>query len=1138
MKRYLFILLTLAIFAAGCSNKRKGSPRILVFTKTSGFHHSSIPDGVKAIQKMGKKHHFDVDTTTNAAWFTEDSLKQYSAVVFLNTTGNVLNMRQQKDFKRYIQAGGGYVGVHAASDCEYHWPWYGKLVGAYFTSHPHQQKAKLIIHKDENFPVTDSLPNPWIRKDEWYNFKSPPKDVNILVSIDEKSYEGGTNGDNHPMVWYHDFDGGRSFYMELGHTSESYTEPAFLHLLWAGIDYAIGKNELPDYSKVTALRVPDENRFSKKILGGGLNEPTELTVLPDLSVLIAERKGGIMYYNSQTQKIKQVAHLEVYHHTLHTEGVNVEMGLMGLQASPHYSKNHWVYVYYSPVDTSVDRLSRFKFQNGQFDVQSEQVILEVHTKREICCHTGGSIAFDADDNLYLSVGDNTTPFDEVNPKTGKAYPINTHGFAPLDDRPGFEHYDDRRAAGNSNDLRGKILRIHVNEDGSYSIPKGNLFPEGTPKTRPEIYVMGDRNPYRISVDKHTGYLYWGEVGPDASHDSLKTRGPKGYDEVNQAKEAGNFGWPYFVGDNYAYHQYNYATGVSGPTFDPNHLVNDSRNNTGVRVLPPAQPAFIWYPYDKSERFPIIGDGGRTAMAGPVYYVDDYPDSTDFPAYYNGKLFIYDFMRNWIMVVTMDKQGDLLTIEPFMPHTTFHSMIDMEAGPDGRLYIVEYGEGWFTKNPDAALSVISYNGGNRPPMANIQASVMSGSLPLKVELSAKGSKDPDNDSLRYKWHFGNGKQTATDNPVVTHTFEKAGVYPVCVTLTDQKGGKATSRKLQIYAGNSIPKVDIKTIGNSTFYFPDKPVRYDVKIKDREDKKIDADQVFVDVQYLTSPDKAALIGHQRISIPQGKSLMEALDCKTCHKIAGESIGPAFKKVAMRYKNDHPKALKFLSHKIINGGSGNWGETAMAAHPGLAKSDAKKIVSWILSLSSDTSKANKSMPMNGRFVPADKFQLQKNGYVVLSASYTDHGSSGVPALTGSKDLILRSPILQAADAEVSSGVSAISYEGKSLKVVNKNGWLMFPNISLNDITNIRITYGVQKALKDGWSVEIHQDKPGGKLLGKTVFGQNAEAMKMMQSTVSVSDTADSELHDVYFVFHKVNDQEQGVIGVSSFIMAVNND
>ena len=179
-------------------------------------------------------------------------------------------------------------------------------------------------------------------------------------------------------------------------------------------------------------------------------------------------------------------------------------------------------------------------------------------------------------------------------------------------------------------LRGKILRIRVNEDGTYTIPDGNLFPKGMAKTRPEIYVMGDRNPYRISVDQKTGFLYWGEVGPDANNDSMETRGPRGYDEFNQARQAGFFGWPFFIANNLPYREYDYATGKSGAAFDPAKPMNNSRNNTGLQQLPPAQPAFIWYPYAASKDFPQLGSGGRCAMAGPVYYPDMYPKETRYP----------------------------------------------------------------------------------------------------------------------------------------------------------------------------------------------------------------------------------------------------------------------------------------------------------------------------------------------------------------------------------------------------------------------------------------------------------------------------------------------------------------------------
>ena len=693
---FCFILITLA----SCSSKRSSKPTILVFFKTGGYYHESIPLGVKAIQELGVKNGFDVDTTTNAGKFTEDSLKKYAALVFLSSTGELLSGNQEIAVERYMQAGGGFVGIHAATDAEYDWNWYVKMIGASFKSHPANQEATLIIN-DKNHPSTDSLPATWTRTDEWYNFKNLSKDVKVLISIDEKSYQGGENGDKHPMAWYHNFDGGRVFYTELGHTNESFAEPLYLKHILGGIQYAMGDNTA-DYSKASSVFAPDESHFTKTdLVTGTFFEPTELSVLPNLDVLVVQRRGEILLYNNTSKKIKQAGFLNVYWKT-NAPGVNSEEGLLGVKADPDFAKNHFVYMFYSAPDSSLNRLSRFTLENDTILNSSEKVILEFYEQRDICCHTGGSIAFGPNKTLFVSTGDNTTPFDE--PKQKYA----SHGYAPLDDRPGHLQYDERRSSGNTNDLRGKILRIKVKEDGSYEIPEGNLFPKGTEKARPEIYVMGNRNPYRISVDPKNGNLYWGEVGPDANVDSLDTRGPQGYDEVNQARKAGFFGWPFFIGNNYPYHIYDYATGKSGPAFDPAKPINNSRNNTGLTELPPAQPAFIWYPYGISTMdFPSLGAGGRTAMAGPVYYSDLYPKETRYPSYYDGKFFFNEWMRGYIKAVTMKANGDYDRMEPFMPNTNFHAAIDIEVGPDGRFYVLEYGSGWFSKNEDAGLSRIDY-----------------------------------------------------------------------------------------------------------------------------------------------------------------------------------------------------------------------------------------------------------------------------------------------------------------------------------------------------------------------------------------------------------------------------------------------
>jgi type 1 glutamine amidotransferase len=220
----------------------KKQDKVLVFSKTAGYHHESIAAGIKAIQKLGKENHFMVDTTTNSNVFTEANLKQYRAIIFLSTTGTVLNDAQKAAFQKYIHNGGGFVGIHAATDTEYEWPWYNRMIGAYFKSHPEQQKANLHV-VDKHFIATKNLPETWSRWDEWYNFKNTHWDsVHVLLTIDEKSYHGGENGDYHPMSWYHSFEGGRVFYTALGHTDASYSDPLFLGHLLGGILYAMHKN--------------------------------------------------------------------------------------------------------------------------------------------------------------------------------------------------------------------------------------------------------------------------------------------------------------------------------------------------------------------------------------------------------------------------------------------------------------------------------------------------------------------------------------------------------------------------------------------------------------------------------------------------------------------------------------------------------------------------------------------------------------------------------------------------------------------------------------------------------------------------------------------------------------------------------
>ncbi len=220
--------------------KEVAKDKILVFTKTAGFRHTSILKGINTIKDLGTENNFDVDQTENASDFNTDDLRQYKAVVFLNTTGDVLDSAQQTVFENYIKGGGSYMGIHSATDTEYDWPWYGQLAGAYFNGHPAIQEASIDV-VDRAHPSTEHLSATWVRTDEWYNFKDVNPNISVLLNLDEASYNGGTNGGDHPISWYHEFDGGRSFYTGGGHTEASYDEPDFRAHLLGGLKYCLGR---------------------------------------------------------------------------------------------------------------------------------------------------------------------------------------------------------------------------------------------------------------------------------------------------------------------------------------------------------------------------------------------------------------------------------------------------------------------------------------------------------------------------------------------------------------------------------------------------------------------------------------------------------------------------------------------------------------------------------------------------------------------------------------------------------------------------------------------------------------------------------------------------------------------------------
>ncbi|PHN02087.1 ThuA domain-containing protein [Flavilitoribacter nigricans] len=1106
MKQLTFWALLLTVLWSSCSAPQR-EKNVLLFSHTQGYRHQSIEAGIEAIEKLGQENGWTVVATEDPTQITEEVLRDFSAVIFLNTTQDILDNAQQADFERFIQAGGGFVGIHAAADTEYDWPWYGELVGGWFKSHPRTQEATLEVVDDSHPASQKAGLGKVTRTDEWYDYKNFDKEkVNVLMVLDESSYEDGGMGDYHPLVWYHEFDGGRAFYTGMGHTPESFEEAFFLDHLKGGIEWAIGDDQL-DYARAHTLRVPFENRFVKTVLVSNLNEPMEFDFLPDGRAIIVERKGAIRIWDPQSNATDSLTSIPVWD--------EFEDGLMGVAVAPDYPESKWVYVYYAPPgEESINQISRFKFDGTTWDFASEQVIMKVETQRVTCCHSGGSLEFDRHGNLFLSTGDDTNPFA-------------SDGFAPIDEQSGREPWDAQRTSSNTNDLRGKILRIHPEPDGSYTIPEGNLFPEGTPDTRPEIFVMGCRNPFRISIDQKRDWLYWGDVGPDAGKDG-EMRGPKGYDEINLAKKAGYYGWPYFRGDGKAYNDYDFAKKQSGEPFNPENPINDSPNNTGLQELPPFTPSLIWYSYDESEEFPWVKTGGKNPMAGPVYYQDQFAGVENrYPEYFDGKLFIYEWMRNWIFVIHQDEEGKFIQADPFVPNMEFSRPMDMVFGPDGALYVLEYGQTWFARNQDARLSRVEYVSGNRAPIARITADKPAGAAPLTVAFSAEKSEDLDREGLTYAWTFeGDAVQERTAD--ASYTFEQAGIYPVKLQVTDESGN-TDETTVEIQVGNEAPQIVWKLDGNQSFYWDKATIDYEVAVTDKEDGSLadgslDASRVKVSIDYLPEGYDVVemAMGHQTAddqpmgAFAKGQQLIDGSDCKACHAVDRKVNGPSYLEIAERYAEEDG-ATAYLAEKIIKGGGGKWGETVMSAHPQLTLEQTTTIAEYILSLAGD-GEGQSTFPAKGAFVTNLHDKDNKEGAYILLATYADKGNGAIQSITSQEMLVLRYPKLEAERYDQKSNgtkIGSVRDRNDGMVDLTNNQYIAFEGIDLTGVQEITLLAQV----KGSGKVELHLDGNEGKLAGSASLTVT-EGDELQTFTITPEATGGK--HDLYFVFKNAGDNQ----------------
>ncbi|HZF64720.1 MAG TPA: PQQ-dependent sugar dehydrogenase [Chitinophagaceae bacterium] len=825
------------------------------------------------------------------------------------------------------------------------------------------------------------------------------------------------------------------------------------------------------------LEEPDEQRFRKVVLTTGVKDPTDMAILPNGNIIITELNGQVKLYRAATGKTTKTNTLVVANAP--------ESGLLAIALDPQFERKGWVYLVYSPAGLKQNFLSRFNWIGDSLDLSSEKIILRIPDERA-CCHVGSGLAFDSKGNLFITVGDNTNPFGT--------------NYAPLDERPGKTIYDAQRTSANTKDLRGKVLRIHPEPDGSYSIPQGNLFTD-TAEGKPEIFAMGCRNPYKITVDKRFDIAYWGEVGPDAS--DFDPKGPRGYDELNQGKKAGNYGWPFFIGNNEAYADVDFATETIGQKFEAAAPENRSINNYGIKTLPPAQKPLIWYPYDKSEVFPNLGSGGRTIIAGQFFnFNPDTKSSIAFPQYYDNGLFFADWMRNWIKVVRLNKDGALERIENFMPSTTFQKPISLKFGPDGALYVLEFGSLW-GDNTDSRLTRVEFIKGNRAPVAKIKANKTTGALPLKIELSAEQSFDYDkNDTLHYQWIIG-GKTVASPGATLQYTFSKPGSYKVLLRVKD-KQGKGDTASVMIMAGNAIPDVQILS---STGMFYSDTIRYEVVVTDKEDgKNIDPKNLSVSLKYYPEGRITATTAGKTINaFEKGSTWISESDCKACHAMTAKSVGPSFTSISQKYlqqKND-AAIVDRLATKVITGGKGVWGEQAMNPHPQLTRETATEMIRYILSVAAAKPKQQK-LASKGK-INTYLNEKQNKGSYVLNASYRDKGGNGIGPLTGTATRVFRSPIITATDFDE-------VYELRKTNVlssINKDAFAQLKEVDLTGIKEMVFTLSTETT---GTGIEVHLDAPNGDLIG-TIEVPTGKWNQWRQLKMPIK--AVKGVHDVYFVF-----------------------
>lgn len=848
----------------------------------------------------------------------------------------------------------------------------------------------------------------------------------------------------------------------------------------------------------THAQAPPAHRFQIDTLLTGLPQPMHLEFGPDGKIYFIEIAGKVRRYDPETEKATTLRDLVVTNEQ--------ENGLLGMALDPDFSENQFIYLFHSPVDYSGQHLSRFTLKGNQLDPASEKIILKVPEQRNQCCHHAGTLRFGPDGFLYISTGDNTSPFA-------------SDGFTPIDEREGRAPFDAQKSSGNTNDLRGKILRIKINPDGTYDIPEGNLFPKGNNKTRPEIFAMGFRNPWRFSIDPVTNWLYVGDVGPDSGRDK-DDRGPRGHDILYQIREAGNFGWP-FVRAKQSYRHFDFDKSQSGRSFDPAGPLNKSPNNTGLEKLPPVIDPLVYYPSAKVEKFALLGGGGRTSCGGPVFHFKpEFKESGGFPEHFDRAVLHFDWQRPFLVWVRLDDQGNFSQLEPFTdavriaqgPDKPGEPMkirrpVDMIFGPDGALYLLDYGETWGV-NKDAKLLRISYRWGDLPPIAQASISNNAGPSPLETNLSAEGSKSPEKKALSFEWHLLPEKKLLGKEKNLSAVIKKPGNYEIRLTVRDQDG-LSSSLELPLTVGNSRPVITADHPKERSLFVPGQKIPYSFRVHDTEEGSSDSNHELFDSRTLVTARWINRNG-ENIEADPGLRLMKQSDCFNCHAIEEKLVGPSFVDIVKRYRGQ--KGAKLTStERVIKGSAGVWSEVPMLPHPQHSMDEAHLMVSWIYSLDPENPVTAMKRGLRGEISAPLNPEI---GSCQLDATFSDLGNHEAGPLTGATSITLLHHRLEAESATLHGPTLAAQREASNQQAVNRiepGRSLVFSNLRTNGMT--KVTVRASSENKEGGTIEIRAGSKTGTLLSTIKVEHTGGKTKYREFSAAFS--SPDEASDIHLVF-----------------------